>query len=277
MTDTPPQGPRETAPHGPRNAEARPPLVVLGAGLFGDQLARLIEGPFGGVHTLKGFIDDRVATPPASRAGAPVLGSWEAFAAETDPASVQLVLAVGYRDLRARLAVYERARAAGFTFARLTHPAAVIAPDAVVGDGVILQAGACVDAGAAIGDGGFIDLNVSVCERARLGPCCYIAAGAAIGGGATLGAACFVGLNGVVVDRVRVGDGVRAPAGGLIHRDVAAHATVMEARTIRAIPSSQADAGAAPEAPQGARPDAPPGAPPDAPPGAQRPSAEAQA
>lgn len=221
-------------------AARRRPVVVLGAGVFGDQLARLIEGPFADAFTLQGFVDDHVATAPASKADAPILGAWDAFAAETDPASVQLVLAVGYRDLHARLRVYDRARSAGFTFARLLHPAAVVAPDAVIGDGVILQAGACVDAGAEIRDGCFVDLNVSVCERARLGRCCYIAAGAAIGGGAELGAACFVGLNGVVVDCVRVGDGVRAPAGGLIHRDVVAHATVMEARTIRAVPSSRA-------------------------------------
>lgn len=232
------------APHG----GAPTPVVVLGAGLFGDQLARLIEGPLSGSFVLRGFVDDRVSTPPATKANAPVLGGWRAFEENADPADAKLVLAVGYNDLAARLAVYERARRAGFAFASLIHPAAVIAPDAEIEDGVILQAGACVDAGAVIGAASFIDLNVSVCERARLGPCCYVSAGAAIGGGASLGAACFLGLNAVVVDRVSVGAGVRAPAGGLVHRDVAAYCTVMEARTIRAVVSSrrESDAGGGP-------------------------------
>ena len=213
-------------------------VAILGGGKFGRQLARLLRGDFSDRFSLRGFVDDTMPEGVNVEGDGDTLGGWDRFTSIHRPGEVELVLAVGYADLDARRRVFDRARQAGYRFATLVHPQAIVAPDAQIDEGAIVMAGAVIDGAASVGAGTFLDIGALVCERVRLGRLNYVSAGVAIGGDAVIGEANFIGLNATVVDDVSIGDGNRVQVGAVVHRNVGDRSTVMEARSIRIIPQA---------------------------------------
>jgi len=167
-----------------------PPLIVLGGGGHARvllELARRLDR-----HVLA-VLDDKAALHGTTLDGIEIKGAIDQLGQQQawDPDRHALLNAVGSAGLpRARQAVYERARAAGFAFQTLAHPAAVVADNAALGEGAQVLAGAVVGAGATVGDNALVNTHASLDHDAVLGPHGHLAPGATVCGSVRIGAGC---------------------------------------------------------------------------------------
>ncbi len=213
-------------------------IAIYGAGLLGRQMAALVLSHCGDAIHIEGFHDDTRAP------GEPVLDNLTTLGGiDRAPADRSILFAIGYRDLAARCAALERVRRSGRPLVGFVHPNAHVEMDVDVERGAVILGGAAIDTGARVEAGAFVDIGVCVCERAVVGTASYLSAGSVVGGNTVLGPGTFLGLNATVTDGLSIGPRSRIQAGTLVHQDLPAGCTVMEARTIRAIEPEPATTG----------------------------------
>jgi UDP-perosamine 4-acetyltransferase len=148
-------------------------------------------------------------------------------------ASIRLVNAVGSVDresLARRRAVFEKFHAAGYRFAQVVHPSAVVSRRAALGEGTQVMAGAVIQADAEIGANSLINTRASVDHDSRIGAHVHVAPGAVLSGGVTLGDAVHVGTGAILKQGVRIGEGALVGAGAVVLRDVPSRGTITAAK-----------------------------------------------
>lgn len=208
------------------------PLVVVGGG---GHARVLIDALLLGGHTLIGLTDPDPALQGKDVLGVPVLGD-DAHILKFAPDEIRLVNALGSTgSTAARRAVFERWGGRGYTFARVTHPSAVVAASAQPGAGVQLLARSVVGPGALLGPNSLVNTGAIVEHDCRVGAHVHLAPGVTISGGVTVGDGCHLGTGCVVIQNVTVGAGCVVGAGAVVTRDVAPHtlAVGVPARPIR--------------------------------------------
>lgn len=166
------------------------PLLVIGASSFG-QLVSVLAEECG--RTVAGFVDD-TANGPDIFAGTSDLGK------KFEPGSHDLVMAIGYKHLRARLELFEKLRSSGFAFPPLIHPRARISNHARIGAGCLVMAGADVDAFTEIGNACVLWPNATVSHDNRIGENTFISPSATLCGFVTVGHSTFIGANCTIID-----------------------------------------------------------------------------
>lgn len=150
-----------------------------------------------------GFIDDFTG-------GSEVIGSLEDLLASALAEECEIIMAIGYRHLEARLTRFDLLKSAGFRFATLVHPAAYVSASAHLGEGAIVMARAIVDVSASIGDAAVLWPGANVSHDCEIGRNTFMSPGSVICGCSRIGASCFIGAGAVITDHVDV------PAGSFI-------------------------------------------------------------
>jgi len=199
------------------------PAVILGGGGHAKVVVDLLRAHG---HPILGFVTPEGPVCPVAGMGVPYLGRDDDLAG-LDVDSV--VLALGFGSVRpgeARRSVFERFKAAGFTFATLCHPAAVIAGDVQLGEGCQIMAGAVVQTGCRIADNVIVNTRVALDHDCLIGAHVHIATGAAISGGVRIESGAHIGAGAVVIQGVRVGAGGLVAAGAVVIGNVPDHCAV---------------------------------------------------
>lgn len=173
------------------------PLLVVAASSFG-RLASVLAQECG--RTVAGFVDD-------STGSLDILGRTDDLGHALAASDYDLVLAIGYKHLQARIALFERLRAAGFCFPSLIHPSARVSPHATLGMGCLVMARADVDAFSTVGDACVLWPNSTVSHDNRIGRNTFISPAATLCGFVTVGDGSFIGANSTVIDGSTLGDG----------------------------------------------------------------------
>lgn len=204
------------------------PVVILGGGGH----ARVV------LDTLR-RLDIEVAglvapEPPRGAAPVPYLGDDDALRA-FDPGSVRLVNGLGsIGRTRRRQELFSRFKSAGFGFATLVDPTALVSPSAELGEGVQILATAVVQAGARIAANSIVNTGAIVEHDCLVGEHCHIAPRAVLSGGIEVGNGSHIGVGATIIQGIVLGDEVVVAAGAVVIRDVGPGATVagVPARTI---------------------------------------------
>ncbi len=177
---------------------AKTRLLVVGAGGHGRSVAEAAE--LSGQFEVVGFLDDSL---PAGETvlGLPVLGP-VASMAHHRAAADQAIVAIGNNAVREKL--MQQLTEAGFTWATVVHPRAIVSPSSVLGAGsavmagaivgtearlgvgAVVNCGAVVDHHAAVEDYGHLGVNASMAGGTLLGRGSWMQAGAALGYGVTV-------------------------------------------------------------------------------------------
>jgi methionyl-tRNA formyltransferase len=134
-----------------------------------------------------------------------------------------------------RRAAYEKFRSAGFRFASVVHPSAVIASHVEIESGAQVMAGAVVQTGAHVSADAIINTSAAVDHDCRIGEHVHIAPGACLSGNVSVGNSSHVGTGASVVQGKTIGAGVVVAAGAVVISDIPDGATVagVPARSIR--------------------------------------------
>jgi len=173
------------------------PLLIIGASSFGRLIAVLADDC---ARPVAGFVDD-------ANAGPDVLGGTLDLGDTLLPSDYDLVLAIGYKHLQARFALFERLRAKGFYFPPLIHPGARMSPHVSVGEGTLIMSGADVDSFTDIGNACVLWPRTVVSHDNRIGPNTFISPAATLCGFVTVGPGSFIGANSTIVDGTTLAEG----------------------------------------------------------------------
>ncbi len=193
------------------------PVMLIGSGGHALVLldALLLTGA-----TVIGLTDADPGRRGATVLGHAVLGGDDVLERYA-PGSVALVNAVGSTGSTARRRhVYERLRGAGYGFARVIHPQAVIARSASLESGVQVMAGAVIQAGARIGENCIVNTGATVDHGCRVGAHVHVAPGVTLSGDVVLGDCTHVGAGATVKQRVRIGRDCIVGAGAVVLNDL---------------------------------------------------------
>jgi sugar O-acyltransferase (sialic acid O-acetyltransferase NeuD family) len=159
-------------------------------------------------YAFAGFIDDM-------NRGEGILGAWSEVARRHPPKSHAVAMAVGYRHLRERRALYGRVQAQGYATPALVHPRAYVRDLAAIGHGAFVMAGAVVDVGARVGDFAVVWPGVTVNHDSRVGANSFLSPNATICGYSIVGEDCFIGASATIVDHQSVPSGSFVKAGSV--------------------------------------------------------------
>lgn len=176
---------------------------MIGASSFGRLLRNLIEDTG---QEFAGYIDD-------FNTGPHVLGRRSDLGHRFFPQDFDLVMAVGYRHLPARLQIFAEASALGFRFPPFVHPRAYVSDKAEIGAGAMVMAGANVDAFAKVEKLAVLWPGAIVSHDSVIGENSFLSPGATVCGFVTVGGSTFMGAGSVVVDGVGVPSGSFIKAG----------------------------------------------------------------
>lgn len=183
------------------------PLLIIAASPFG-RLMSVLAQECG--RTVAGFVDDTTTGPN-------ILGTTGDLGRALAVSDHELVLAIGYKHLQARLSLFGRLRATGFRFPALIHPTARVSPHAKVGDGCLVMAGANVDAFTEIGDACVLWPNATVSHDNNVGRNTFISPAATLCGFVTVGEGSFIGANSTIVDGSTLAEGAFVKASARYH------------------------------------------------------------
>jgi UDP-perosamine 4-acetyltransferase len=191
------------------------PVVLVGAGGHARVLLSLLKLQQRPVLAL---LDDDTSLhgKPLGQDTLTVSGGLEGIT-QYPPDSVELVNAIGSAHRpTTRQTVYEKYSKAGYAFATLIHPAAVIASEATIESGVQVMAGAVIQTNATLKANGLINTAASIDHDTIVGSHTHIAPGATICGGVTIGPCCHIGAGATVVQGVIIGRSVVVGAGATV-------------------------------------------------------------
>jgi UDP-3-O-[3-hydroxymyristoyl] glucosamine N-acyltransferase len=113
-------------------------------------------------------------------------------------------MAIGYTDIAARWAAWQRIQSFGYHAPALIHPHAYVAEPVRVGEGAMVTAGAIVDVRAKIGDLTVLRPSTRINHDSKIGPNAFVSPSATVCGFVDIGPHSFAGAGAVIVDHCQV-------------------------------------------------------------------------
>ena len=192
------------------------PLVIIGAGGFGREVAWLVDEINQRQPTWEflGLVDDFASGHTVE--GYPVLGKTEDLVQMSPRPAV--VCAIG--DPVTRKKLVRRYAELGFSFATLVHPSVLRSRYVKIGEGSVICAGTILTTNVSIGAHSILNLNCKVGHDSVLGPFSSLMPATNIAGEVRIGEGCYFGLNSCVINRVSVGEWTIIGAGATVVNDI---------------------------------------------------------
>ena len=202
----------------------RPPLIIVGAGGLGREVAALVEAinRASPTWTLAGFVDDADALQDTSVMEYPVRGRVDDLPA-TEASSY--VIAIG--DGQARRDVAARLEDAPVEPAPLVHPSVSVHRTTALGEGAILCNGAAPTVDVTVGPHVVVDQHCTIGHDCVLDPFVTLHPGVRLSGSVHLEPGVTVGAGAVVLPDTTVGANATVGAGAVVTEDLPADCTAV--------------------------------------------------
>jgi sugar O-acyltransferase (sialic acid O-acetyltransferase NeuD family) len=199
-------------------------LVIIGAG---GHARVLVEALKSRRSDILGFVSADAETASGIMTGIPRIGDDRDLRAR-GPADILLVNGIGsVGNPDRRRAIFEGFSSAGFAFATVIHPSAVVASDVVIGAGTQIMAGCVLQPGVRIGANVIINTGAIIDHDTVIGDHVHIAPGARLSGDVKIGNLVHVGTGATIIEGIRIGDTALVAAGAVVTADVPTSARVM--------------------------------------------------
>jgi UDP-perosamine 4-acetyltransferase len=189
-------------------------IIIIGGGGHARVVADALRA---GGHSIKGYVDIR-ATDALS--ALKYLGD-DGVLLDYDPIGVALGNGLGFAKIPdARRQIFLKYKNAGFSFATVVHPAAIVDPCAVLEEGAQILAGAVLQSNVRIGCNVIVNTGAIINHDGLIGDHSHIATGAVLAGGVEVGASTLVGAGATIIQDITIGSDVIVAAGAVVVRDV---------------------------------------------------------
>lgn len=197
--------------------DSQRPVILIGAGDHARVLLDLLRVLNRRVLFLT---DHNPEMHGRSVGGVPVRGD-DRCILDHEPRDVALVNGVGsVLRPQARQMVYERFRDAGYCFAQLIHPSAILAESVSLGEGAQVMAGAVLQTGVVVGDNALVNTRASVDHDCVIGRHVHVAPGVTLSGRVSIGDTSHIGTGASIIQGVTVGKDAVVAAGAVVVRSV---------------------------------------------------------
>jgi sugar O-acyltransferase (sialic acid O-acetyltransferase NeuD family) len=195
------------------------PLVIFGLGALARSTYATIRADR--AHRVAGFTVDAAYRSDDRFDGLPVV-AFDEIDAHFPAADHDLLLLIGYRRMRDRRRLFERAKAKGYSMPNLIAPTARIEPGVVLGENNLIGDLCYVGFEVTLGDNVVIRPMTHIGHGTRIESHAFIAPGVKLAGGCRIGAMSYLGIGAVVIDRVTLGAETLVAAGAVIVGDTPA-------------------------------------------------------
>lgn len=211
-------------PRRPTRMPDRRPLVIVGAGGLGREVAALVEAMNGAppTWTVAGFLDDAASLQDTSVMDHPVRGRVDDFSAD---AASFYVIAIG--DGQARHDVAGRLDDVAAQPATLVHPSVSVHRTVALGEGAILCNGAAPTVNVTVGPHVVVDQHCTIGHDCVLDPFVTLHPGARLSGAVHLKRGATVGAGAVILPEATVGARATVGAGAVVTEDLPANCTAV--------------------------------------------------
>lgn len=188
-------------------------LVIFGTSTLA-KLANYYATQELGFKVVAFVVDEDYRTQP-NFLNQPVL-TWPEFWTSYSATDVSLYVAVGYKSMRARAAMYDRVKARGYELINIVSTASYIANDVMLGDNNFVMPGVVLETGVTLNSNNVVWSNTTICHDTCVGSHNFIAANSAIGGGVKIGDGSFLGFSSVVLQNLVIGSSALVGAHSLV-------------------------------------------------------------
>ena len=222
---------------------AQSPLIIVGAGRHGKELAAYLQDPPGQGRRigLAGFVDEAKRGGPF--AGSKILGGFLELGrlVRRSPAKKFFyITAAG--DNRTRMALVEKIeqlKAPNLQAWTYRHPDAFVGRGVQVGEGTCLVPGAILTADVRMGRHCIVNVKASVSHDCSIGDFVNLNPGATVCGDVRIGRGCYLGAGATVIDKVSIGEWTVVGAGAVVVGDLPPRVTAVgiPARVIKKHPA----------------------------------------
>ena len=143
---------------------------------------------------------------------------FERFCKEFRQNEAETIIALGEPKFRSLL--YEKVKNAGYAFANVIHPTAIISPTAILGHGITAKAGVVISASVVIGNNIGIGVHTTISHDSIIGNHVQISPHVAIAGHCTIGNDTFIGLNASIRENIKIGSHSVIGMGAVVTKNV---------------------------------------------------------
>lgn len=192
-------------------------LVIFGTSTLA-KLANYYATQELGYKVVAFAVDEDYRTQP-NFLNLPVL-TWPEFLTAYSVTDVSLYVAVGYKSMRARAAIYDRVKARGYELINIVSTASYVANDVMFGDNNFVMPCVVLETGVTLNSNNIIWSNATICHDTSVGSHNFFAANSVIGGGVKIGDGSFLGFSSVVLQNLEIGSGALVGAHSLVTRKV---------------------------------------------------------
>ena len=198
-------------------------LVIIGAGGH----ARVLVEALGSRRSeIIGFVTSVPESASGVMTGIPRLGDDRDLLARGS-GGLSLINGIGsIGDPQRHRTVFEDFAKAGFAFATIVHPTAIIASDVVLGTGAQIMAGCVLQPGVRVGSNAIVNTGAIIDHDSVIGDHAHIAPGATLSGHVDVGSSSHVGTGAAIIQGIRIGAGALIAAGAVVAADVASGSSV---------------------------------------------------
>jgi len=197
-------------------------IVIFGAGSLAEMVCFYLERKT--PNCVAGFIVDPEHLLQDSLMNLPVVSS-ENMGSIFPSASFDMIVAIGYSNMRARALVINRMRDTGYTFKNLIPESGC--DGSINGTNNIIMPGSVVEPFATIGNDNIIWSGAHICHNANIQNNNFFATGSIIGGYTKIDNGCFFGFGSIVIENIKVSEETLVAAGGVVTEDTQAHSQYM--------------------------------------------------
>lgn len=183
-----------------------------GHGLEVEELARVINEEENRWEKVI-FIDDATEKTDGER----IITFTEAKS-KYSASEIEFMTGIGEPVVRDK--IYKKVKEAGYSFATLIHPSAVIAASARLEEGVMIGSNAFISVKTHLQENVLIQPLAAIDHECSVGRNSVVSSFVAMGGGSSLGENSFIGLNASVKQGVSIGDGSVVGMGSVVIKDV---------------------------------------------------------
>lgn len=188
-------------------------IVVYGAGPFAELMLYHFEQE--SEYQIVAFCLDQAYKTSDSFCNLPLL-DFDDITEAYPPEHFQMFVAIGYKNMRNRKLLFNKAKQKGYQLVNFISPRAYTRNNLIIGENNVILSTCDIEPFARIGDNNVFWTGAIVGHHALVGNHNYISGGCGVGGYCTVGDMCFLGNNALMVNNIDIADETYMIAGTII-------------------------------------------------------------
>ena len=197
------------------------PIVIYGAGPF----ARLMHYYFTTERAseIAAFTVDREFIDSDHFCDLPVI-PFDELPTRHSPEDGDLFVAVGYRNMRNRRMLFEKAKKSGYALANFVSRRAIIEDNVTCGENNVFMPGVHIEPFTSLGHNNLLWSDTVIGHDSQIGNHNFFSGCTALAGEVTVGDLCFFGVGSITIEKVNILDETYLAPGCILTSDSEAHA-----------------------------------------------------